>query len=451
MASRNLEPSSTTTFSCFPRLPLELREEIWGLAVQNRTRAPEAHSFRVGKEHQEYDDALLLYHDHCAKWEQWGDDLDTKLGAPAWSTVDREGDYPWDTADNPSAYLMSAGLWFACTESRRAIYRCWAEYDNSQVPGLARYLASARAEIAAKRAHATRRDKRIWPLETELDDYDYEYLKRYNADLVNKSDRYQKRQKRSPAYPGSPPPYRRPAGLGLYTDKVLRRHTDYFSCMVKEGPHQAWVTTRPQQDLLVFQLDTPTTFSRSAILESISSNFFAPSFMIEGGDMSPGNIGIEYESDWKAELEDFESREPDWEPELGYPFGDIGDDSKVANLIMELTAIEEHWPFTGNFWFISNELSPAPGLKYEDLVFADTAVFLARGRRYIEVTESDLGSKWYDPGASFGVLSKLRDILTEHQDSCQDDDRSCDGWSYRPDVPSRQLKFRVLACLRDDR
>lgn len=142
------------TFIRFSRLPKELRDHIWDLAIQNHRFQREAHFFSVDKtlcwRWSNYDPEHFLPY-----W--WG--LRTPIGAPVWdnkdNTASRNGQHPaWDDPQNPSGYLMDSGLWDACPESREAMLRrsrkCPNPYTYGElVTGSTVFLAKGRRYVQA--------------------------------------------------------------------------------------------------------------------------------------------------------------------------------------------------------------------------------------------------------------------------------------------------------------
>ncbi len=127
------------TFHQFPRLPKELRDAIWALAI--RPDRPSAHFFTVFNCAEDVEwSALSQYSIRHWLWGKCG------LAAPACRPLDhhspggdeqqqhqqqqQEPQFSW-TQGNRSGYLVDSGLWTACTESRAAIERRFnvAEWD----------------------------------------------------------------------------------------------------------------------------------------------------------------------------------------------------------------------------------------------------------------------------------------------------------------------------------
>ncbi|KAK3956284.1 hypothetical protein QBC32DRAFT_367031 [Pseudoneurospora amorphoporcata] len=114
-----------TTFHPFPRLPWELRNEIWKFSIRPLD-LPGAHVFCVeGRdlEDTEYKDCDV----HCARiplepqpWksDDHTDDTFLHMAVPA-KTLSS------DPTGNPSLYLVDGGLWTACKESRAAMERAF--------------------------------------------------------------------------------------------------------------------------------------------------------------------------------------------------------------------------------------------------------------------------------------------------------------------------------------
>ncbi len=105
------------TFHPFPRLPKELRDAIWALAI--RPEQPSAHFFTV------FDSS------NDAEWSALSrvsirHPLQARCGpaTPESHATDesQERQFSWSQG-NRSAYLIDSGLWTACTESRNAIER----------------------------------------------------------------------------------------------------------------------------------------------------------------------------------------------------------------------------------------------------------------------------------------------------------------------------------------
>ncbi|KAI1142543.1 hypothetical protein F5Y05DRAFT_422624 [Hypoxylon sp. FL0543] len=113
------------TFHPFPRLPQELRDMVWKLAL--RSDRPGAHFFRIYSR----SDEKRLPNDYAIvpptrPWDSH------RLTAPKW--VPRSIDANWNgkfgkgvinswVCDNPSAYLIDGALWTTCKESRFVMER----------------------------------------------------------------------------------------------------------------------------------------------------------------------------------------------------------------------------------------------------------------------------------------------------------------------------------------
>lgn len=104
------------TFHSFPRLPKELRDAIWALAI--RLEQPSAHFFTVfdSSKDDEWTELSKLAISHPLVSR-------CSLAAPE-SVLDgpTRRQFSW-VRGNRSAYLMDSGLWTACTESREAVRR----------------------------------------------------------------------------------------------------------------------------------------------------------------------------------------------------------------------------------------------------------------------------------------------------------------------------------------
>ena len=107
------------TFHPFPRLPKELRDAIWDLAI--RPDIPSAHTFTAFTKHDDAEWSLLCQHSlrHRA-------DRRCSLGAPRGdkdtSDESQQEQFSW-VRDNRSTYMIDSGLWTACWESREAVER----------------------------------------------------------------------------------------------------------------------------------------------------------------------------------------------------------------------------------------------------------------------------------------------------------------------------------------
>ncbi|KAH7152764.1 hypothetical protein EDB81DRAFT_945720 [Dactylonectria macrodidyma] len=116
-------------FHRFLELPWELREDIWRLAI--RPAYPGVHVFTIYNSRFDKDASLNEIQDIVTTHEGYPK---TRLAAPRWGSRaigdtfnSREHTASW-TCNNPSTYLIDAGLWTACKESRFIIERAF----NSQ-------------------------------------------------------------------------------------------------------------------------------------------------------------------------------------------------------------------------------------------------------------------------------------------------------------------------------
>jgi hypothetical protein len=115
------------TFHPFPRLPKELRDMIWALAI--RPELPSAHFFTVFNSSYAAEWSALAQYSmrdwHTAR---------CSLAAPrSHPSDDAQQQFSW-ARGNRSAYLIDSGLWTACTESRDAAERRFkvAEWDRKR-------------------------------------------------------------------------------------------------------------------------------------------------------------------------------------------------------------------------------------------------------------------------------------------------------------------------------
>ncbi|KAK4151615.1 hypothetical protein C8A00DRAFT_35707 [Chaetomidium leptoderma] len=104
------------TFHSFPRLPKELRDAIWALAI--RPEQPSAHFFTIfdSSKDDEWTELSKLAISHPLVSRCSLAAPECVLDGPA------QRQSSW-VRGNRSAYLMDSGLWTACTESREAIRR----------------------------------------------------------------------------------------------------------------------------------------------------------------------------------------------------------------------------------------------------------------------------------------------------------------------------------------
>lgn len=110
-----------TTFHPFPRLPWELRNEIWKFSIRPRD-LPGAHVFCV--EERGLEDTKYKENDvHCARISlepHFDEPDDTFLHNAVPARTMSSG-----PTGNPSLYLVDGGLWTACRESRAAMERAF--------------------------------------------------------------------------------------------------------------------------------------------------------------------------------------------------------------------------------------------------------------------------------------------------------------------------------------
>ena len=111
------------TFHYFLRLPTEIRQEIWGLAVRD-VKARGAHYlvFRPYLKHESIEDCAVL----TFTAPQCGRRCKTKT----YPLVTLSG--YWEHA-NPSTYLRDSGMWAACKESRQMMQRKFYPRENTQL------------------------------------------------------------------------------------------------------------------------------------------------------------------------------------------------------------------------------------------------------------------------------------------------------------------------------
>ncbi|KAF4123214.1 hypothetical protein GMORB2_6764 [Geosmithia morbida] len=103
-------------FIPFVRLPRELRDMIWDMAITNRQAEPEIQFFSLGPERQ------LLTID-CRQTERSapGRKQDERLAPPSFQSRRGLAASAWHSPKNPSGYLLDSALWNACSESRHAV------------------------------------------------------------------------------------------------------------------------------------------------------------------------------------------------------------------------------------------------------------------------------------------------------------------------------------------
>lgn len=112
---------SCQTFTCFPRLPTELRDEIWDAAIRNRQATPLAHFFTLqDSDVYKYKKLREVSKQNLSHWV----DRYTSLGPPPTGSSPEPNNI-WNHPSNSSAYLWDSGLWGACVESRAAVVRRW--------------------------------------------------------------------------------------------------------------------------------------------------------------------------------------------------------------------------------------------------------------------------------------------------------------------------------------
>lgn len=106
------------TFTCFGKLPKELRDYIWKLAIQNDKDEALVHFFSASDEPEPFlIDADANLDPRDTWWRNWSENL----RAPTWKPNGAAGD--WASHRNPSGYLLDPGLWLACIESRECMAR----------------------------------------------------------------------------------------------------------------------------------------------------------------------------------------------------------------------------------------------------------------------------------------------------------------------------------------
>ena len=105
------------TFTRFRDLPKELRDCIWEFAVQNDKNEPDIHFFSVSNTLKPYE-AEGSRERGCTHWCK----NRSAATAPVWKCR-RGSQRAWDSAKNPSGYLLDSGLWLACVESQDVVAR----------------------------------------------------------------------------------------------------------------------------------------------------------------------------------------------------------------------------------------------------------------------------------------------------------------------------------------
>ncbi|KAI2611815.1 hypothetical protein GGR54DRAFT_339975 [Hypoxylon sp. NC1633] len=110
------------TFHPFLRLPRELRDRIWDMAI--RPDQPGAHFFSIVADFDPDNESSERAQEHLMEINEktvLNQLLYLKVGAPGFSSSD-PNEVSW-TIDNPSQYLFDSGLWTACKDSRDRIQR----------------------------------------------------------------------------------------------------------------------------------------------------------------------------------------------------------------------------------------------------------------------------------------------------------------------------------------
>ncbi|KAJ4323975.1 hypothetical protein N0V84_004067 [Fusarium piperis] len=127
------------TFHLFPRLPLELQQTIWKLAIRlDGATRPGAHFFSVLTPRKDEDAGSLM--DQSLEVLRRASGTTYHLVGPRWTTKSTEDRFvgikrepaSW-TDNNPSAYLIDNGLWLACQESRRIIQHAYCNKSPWQI------------------------------------------------------------------------------------------------------------------------------------------------------------------------------------------------------------------------------------------------------------------------------------------------------------------------------
>ncbi len=115
-----MEPNQTQGFGGFGKLPRELRDEIWDLAI--RDDHPGAHFFSISAGHFSPTVHWTVFgYNDTHGMRQFARLL---ISAPRYSGITAAG--PLWTTNNPSTYVRDSGLWTACRESREAIQKSCA-------------------------------------------------------------------------------------------------------------------------------------------------------------------------------------------------------------------------------------------------------------------------------------------------------------------------------------
>lgn len=387
-------------FTCFPRLPTEIRLMIWDMAIQNRNAERLAHFFTLHNDARH--DSIRLTKIGGPGPLQWQRQLSewcfkTALGPPplrhqaASTDKDFTEKYVWDHPSNPSGYLMDSGLWGACRESQEAIVNTWRQSHCGPTCCEGYKFVDSETCCPGNTEH-------LWT--NGVPDY---WL--CGRDLKKN-------------------PYR--VQITRVPDQVIG---------------ERWIVMKTRLDLVVCDMpDLATSLGHE--LNSIRSD--------HGRHDGMPNVALIYDPAWGTEL----FATTGWD-EL------LEQETKLGGLVRQLEFHNHKRSSLDRIWFIDESLALAediPTVKLEFLL-RHRKVFVAQGRRYVEVCSDEIGDCWMSramPEASQGstlTADEFLSTLSEYADQCYDQrfmdgDDSCYGGA--PLVYSAIHPDRLLACLPDE-
>lgn len=272
-----------TTFHPFPKLPWELRNEIWKFSIRPLNR-PSAHIFCV-EERKPQDSEAKELDVICSPIALWHGKYNLHITVP-----DQTMSCGSSAPGNPSAYMIDGGLWTACKESRVAMERAFKHQM---------WDAKRRAYPQYREARKTFLRSRAFRLPSLSE----------SATSAGSSS------SRSPAPPAPSSPY---AGLEYETHLVpatgffLSASSSALSSSALQGTAEAdqqiaesktfprYFTLLPHQDLFIIRLSPRTLSDSTSSWRSLEHGFplWSPKMGFYGFGKGNG-LALEFDPSWQ--------------------------------------------------------------------------------------------------------------------------------------------------------
>nr|ATQ39436.1 hypothetical protein [Beauveria felina] len=202
-----------------------------------------------------------------------------------------------------------------------------------------------------------------------------------------------------------------------------------------EGSLERWITTRPQHDLVIGQFPN-LHLSKGNMIEK---NLLMPGVY----DVIGHNIGLEYDSEWIRDLERFrENNNERWWSDMESRRSAIGGLSREIDYLSSVR-IEM-------IWLVDDTFRPVDGITYADLV-KDRKVFIAKGRRYIEVQLWDIGARWrLVEGTTFEQTAIHFKQLFELEFLCGYNSENNNSIELQEQMIEFEFTIEIAMCLHDN-